>query len=91
MTQSPGGPLTAHDSAIPSTATERTSGRIRCNAPSAAPAPEYSLSGATTTTSPWRRIARASTWRPTESMPSSLVSRQACHDRVVPIGSDLRT
>src|SRR5262249_40422250 len=35
----------------------------------------YSSSGATTVTSPCAVMARASTWRPSESMPSSLVTR----------------
>src|SRR6187200_313188 len=75
ITHSPGVPLTVHASAIPSTAACLTSGCSRCRAPSAALAPEYSLSGATTTTSPRSVIARASTWRPTESTPSSFVTR----------------
>ena len=60
---------------MPSMVVRRTSGWIRWSAPKAALAPEYSLSGATTTTSPQGRTARASTWSPTESMPSSLVTR----------------
>src|SRR5829696_5294467 len=75
ITHRPGGPVTAHASSTPSTRVLRTSGWIRCSAPSAAPAPEYSRSGAAITTSPCGRIARASTCRPTESMPSSFVTR----------------
>ena len=78
---------------------DRTSGCIKCNAPSAAPEPEYSMSGAATTTSPWRRIARASTWRPSESIavvvgqqePGHVASDTPSDERVVPMGSDLRT
>ncbi len=97
ITHSPGGPLTVHASAMPSTWARRTSGCSRCRAPSAAEAPEYSLSGATTTTSPSGTRARARTWRPTESIPSSLVtSRRGIVDvscgscRSAPIGGRSR-
>ena len=43
--------------------------------PGTALAPEYSSSGATTVTEPCSVMARARTWRPSESMPSSLVTR----------------
>ncbi len=75
ITHSAGGPVTAHDSSMPSTVRRWISGCICHSAPIAADAPEYSVSGAAITTSPWRRIARARTWSPTESMPSSLVRR----------------
>ena len=48
---------------------------MRCSGPIAAPAPEYSESGATTTTSPCAVMALARTWRPSEEMPSSFVTR----------------
>ena len=43
--------------------------------PEAGAHPRYSRSGAATTTSPWARMARASTCRPSESIPSSFVTR----------------
>ena len=58
-------------------------------------APEYSLSGATTTTSPSGTRARARTWRPDGVDPVVVGDQQARHRRrqlrVVPIGSDRRT
>ncbi len=59
---------------MPSTSLRWTSGRMWSSDPIAAPEPEYSWSGAMMTTSPNRRIVRARTWSPTESMPSSLVT-----------------
>src|SRR6478735_373447 len=53
ITHNAGGPVTAHTALAvhPSIRATRTSGRIRWRAPSDAPAPEYSVSGAATTTS----------------------------------------
>ena len=75
MIQSPGGPLTDHEVSIPSIWASWTSGRMRWTEPRAAPAPEYSLSGATTVTSPRSFNERANSWSPKESMPSSLVTK----------------
>src|SRR3954452_19455413 len=74
IVHSAGGPLMVHASSMPSSAVRRAWGWIRCSGPRAAPAPEYSVSGATTTTSPWRRIVRASTCSPMDEMPSSFVT-----------------
>src|SRR5262245_18695070 len=75
IVHSAGEPLMHHASSMPSMVVVRACGWIRCSGPRPAPAPECSTSGATTTTSPWARIARASTWRPVDAMPSSLVTR----------------
>src|SRR6266545_3615540 len=75
MTHNAGGPVTDQASGTQSISTRRTSGRIRWRVPSAVPAPEYSRSGAATTTSPSSTSRRARTWSPTASTPSSLVTR----------------
>ena len=88
--------MTDHASSMPSTSTRRTSGWIRCRVPSAAPAPEYSRSGATTTTSPSGRMAPGEHVQP-DGVDAVVVGQQqpgqmtGSDGRVVPIGSDLRT
>ena len=61
ITHKAGGPDTAHAVSMPSIVALRTCGSLKWIGPIAAPAPEYSLSGATTNTSPCSRIERAST------------------------------
>ena len=74
-THSAGGPLSVHTSGTPSTSRRVTTGSNSCSAPTAAPAPENSRSGATITTCPNSVIARASSCKPIESIPSSLVTK----------------
>ena len=73
-TINPGGPDTAHASSIPSISTLCFS-VVSGIGPTLEEAPEYSLSGAATTTSPNDFNAFAKTCRPDESNPSSFVTR----------------
>src|SRR5262249_38971671 len=84
ITHRAGGPETVHTSSRPSRLTRWISGRMTLSAPTAQPAPLNSTLGAATTTSPNGRMASARTCRPTESMPSSFVTRILIRQRSLP-------